>query len=168
MVEKQILDSWKEIAAYLKRSVTTCKRLEHERGLPVHRLEESPKARVFAYKQEIDRWIETTQHSEQKSFLGKLGRKRFLIPAYIGISIAIIAVVFWKLVPQAQAKYGRVEMLKRAKEYQQDADEHSNEQKVHYKAFLRPHGRPMIRQHYRDKEYCDPANQQYPELVRGV
>ena len=86
MADKQVLDSWKEIAAYLKRSEKTCRRFEHEHGLPVHRLEDSPKARVFAYKHEIDLWIKTTQHSEQKSFFGKLGRKRLLIPAFIGVN----------------------------------------------------------------------------------
>ena len=61
MAEKQILDSWKEITAYLGRSEKTCQRLEKELGLPIHRLEDSPKARVFAYKDEIDRWIEKAQ-----------------------------------------------------------------------------------------------------------
>ena len=32
------LDSWKEIAAYLKRDVTTVQRWEKEKGLPIRRL----------------------------------------------------------------------------------------------------------------------------------
>ena len=31
------LDSWKEIAAYLKRDVTTVQRWEKREGMPVHR-----------------------------------------------------------------------------------------------------------------------------------
>ena len=31
------LDSWKEIAAYVNRHVTTGRRWEHQEGLPVHR-----------------------------------------------------------------------------------------------------------------------------------
>ena len=58
MKDRDILDSWKEIAAYLGRSEKTCRRLEKELGLPVHRLEDSPKARVFAYREEIDQWME--------------------------------------------------------------------------------------------------------------
>jgi tetratricopeptide (TPR) repeat protein/TolB-like protein len=58
MGERGVLDSWKEIAAYLKRDVRTCQRWERELGLPVHRLDESPRARVFAYKDEIDAWRE--------------------------------------------------------------------------------------------------------------
>jgi hypothetical protein len=52
-----ILTSWKEIAAYLDRDVRTCIRWEKRYGLPVHRLERDSKAKVFAYKDEIDRWL---------------------------------------------------------------------------------------------------------------
>ncbi len=56
MSEREILDSWKEIAEYLKRDVRTCQRYEREFGLPVHRLDEKGHARVFAYRDEIDAW----------------------------------------------------------------------------------------------------------------
>ncbi|MFQ5721291.1 MAG: FG-GAP repeat domain-containing protein [Candidatus Aminicenantales bacterium] len=58
MKNKHILDSWKEIANYLKRDVRTCQRWEKHFGLPIHRLEDAPKSRVFAYKEEIDKWLE--------------------------------------------------------------------------------------------------------------
>ena len=50
------LDSWKEIAAYLKRDESTVRRWEEE-GLPVRRHPHKKKASVFAYKPEIDRWL---------------------------------------------------------------------------------------------------------------
>jgi hypothetical protein len=56
MKDDQILYSWKEITEYLGRSRKTCLRWEKELGLPIHRYEESPKARVFAYKSEIELW----------------------------------------------------------------------------------------------------------------
>jgi tetratricopeptide (TPR) repeat protein/TolB-like protein len=56
MAEREILDSWKEISDYLKRDARTCQRYEVEIGLPVHRLDGSSKARVFAYKDELDAW----------------------------------------------------------------------------------------------------------------
>ncbi len=56
MGKEKILDSWKEIAAYLGRKVRTCQAWERELGLPVHRLDGSPKARVFAYAAELDAW----------------------------------------------------------------------------------------------------------------
>lgn len=52
------LDSWKDISAYLARSLRTCQNWEAQHGLPVHRLEETPKARVYAFKSEIDEWFE--------------------------------------------------------------------------------------------------------------
>jgi TolB-like protein/Tfp pilus assembly protein PilF len=48
------LDSWKEIAAYLKREIRTVQRWEKSLGLPVHRL--GDQQGVFAYKLEIDAW----------------------------------------------------------------------------------------------------------------
>ncbi|RPJ00552.1 MAG: tetratricopeptide repeat protein, partial [Candidatus Aminicenantes bacterium] len=49
MDKGRILESWKEIAAHLNRNVRTCQMWERDHGLPVHRLDGSPKARVFAY-----------------------------------------------------------------------------------------------------------------------
>ena len=55
--KENILTSWKEIAAYLDRDVRTCVRWEQRYGLPVHRLERDSKAKVFAYKEQIDQWL---------------------------------------------------------------------------------------------------------------
>jgi eukaryotic-like serine/threonine-protein kinase len=52
------LDSWKEIAAYLKRDVTTVRRWEKREGLPVHRHLHERRDSVYAYSEEIDRWWE--------------------------------------------------------------------------------------------------------------
>lgn len=49
------LDSWKEIAAYLKRDERTVRRWETE-GLPVHRKVHKKQASIFAYRAEIDAW----------------------------------------------------------------------------------------------------------------
>jgi non-specific serine/threonine protein kinase len=53
------LDSWKEIAAYLKRGVRTVRRWEREEGLPVHRHVHRVLGSVYAYKSEIESWRET-------------------------------------------------------------------------------------------------------------
>ncbi len=47
------LDSWKEIAAYLRKGLRTVQRWERTEGLPVRRL--GPGS-VFAYKSELDAW----------------------------------------------------------------------------------------------------------------
>src|SRR5215475_9027392 len=49
------LDSWKEIASYLRRHERTVRRWERE-GLPVRRHTHKKKASVYAYKPEIDGW----------------------------------------------------------------------------------------------------------------
>jgi len=52
------LDSWKEIAAYLRRGVRTVRRWEKVEGLPVHRHLHQRLGTVYAYKPEIDAWWE--------------------------------------------------------------------------------------------------------------
>jgi TolB-like protein/Tfp pilus assembly protein PilF len=50
------LESWKEIAAYLGRDVTTVRRWERREGLPVHRILHSKLGSVYAYATELDAW----------------------------------------------------------------------------------------------------------------
>jgi TolB-like protein len=54
--EHERLDSWKEIAAYLNRSVSTVQRWEAEEGLPVHRLLHAKAGTVYALKGDLDAW----------------------------------------------------------------------------------------------------------------
>jgi len=69
MDERRRLDSWKEIVVYLKKSEKTCRLWERKFGLPVHRIADSPKAHVFAYADEIDRWLQ--DKIEQQTTVGK-------------------------------------------------------------------------------------------------
>ena len=50
------LDSWKEIAAYLKRDVSTVQRWEKKEGLPVYRHQHDRLGSVYAFKPELDAW----------------------------------------------------------------------------------------------------------------
>jgi TolB-like protein/tetratricopeptide (TPR) repeat protein len=50
------LDSWKDIATYLSRSVPTVQRWEKEEGLPVHRHLHKKQGSIYAYRQELDDW----------------------------------------------------------------------------------------------------------------
>ena len=50
------LESWKEIAAYLGRDVTTVRRWEKGEGLPVHRHLHHKLGSVYAYTTELDAW----------------------------------------------------------------------------------------------------------------
>lgn len=55
------LDSWKEIAAYLRRDVRTVQRWEKKEGLPVYRHQHDKLGSVYAYKGELETWFNTRQ-----------------------------------------------------------------------------------------------------------
>jgi tetratricopeptide (TPR) repeat protein len=50
------LDSWKEIASYLRRSIRSAKRWEKDEELPVHRHHHDKRDTVYAYRSELDGW----------------------------------------------------------------------------------------------------------------
>jgi len=102
---EHLFRSWKEIAAYLNCDIRTCLRWEKKLGLPVHRLEGGTRGSIFAYKEEIDRWI-----SERAGKYDKPGvpsdagdarprKKRFLfnpwllIPIHLAVWALIVVVV---------------------------------------------------------------------------
>jgi Tol biopolymer transport system component len=53
------LDSWKEIATYLNRDVTTVQRWEKREGMPVHRHLHDRMGSVYAFPSELDTWSQT-------------------------------------------------------------------------------------------------------------
>src|SRR5437899_2332255 len=55
------LDSWKEIAAYLRRDVRTVQRWEKKEGLPVHRHQHEKLGSVYAFRAELTQWFSTRQ-----------------------------------------------------------------------------------------------------------
>src|SRR5262245_53669684 len=56
------LDSWKEIAAYLKRDIRTVQRWEKLEGLPVRRHQHQKRGSAFAYRDELDAWWKNRGH----------------------------------------------------------------------------------------------------------
>jgi hypothetical protein len=50
------LGSWKDIAAYLQRDVSTVQRWEKREGMPVHRHLHGKLGSVYAFRSEIDAW----------------------------------------------------------------------------------------------------------------
>ncbi len=51
------LGSWKAIAAYVKRDVTTVQRWERREGMPVHRHLHDKRGSVYAFRSELDAWL---------------------------------------------------------------------------------------------------------------
>ena len=82
--KENILTSWKEIATYLDRDVRTCVRWEHRYGLPIHRLERDSKAKVFAYKDQIDAWL------AERSTVGTIRPKRRGLARLLGRPFPVI------------------------------------------------------------------------------
>jgi len=94
------LDSWKEIAAYLKRSVRTVTRWEREEGLPVHRHLHSKSGTVYAFKPELDAWwtsrgqqLDHQPAVNEPAFRSRSRRSWLLVLA--AITILAISAVAW-------------------------------------------------------------------------
>ena len=89
------LDSWKEIAAYLKRSVRTVTRWEREEGLPVHRHLHSKSGSVYTYTAELDEWWTSRgeqvdrQPSEKESSRMPSGRRVWIVA---GAAVVLLGV----------------------------------------------------------------------------
>ena len=54
--QDQLLEAWKDIAAYMRRDIRTVQRWEKLHELPIYRLQDSRSGSVFAYKRELDAW----------------------------------------------------------------------------------------------------------------
>jgi tetratricopeptide (TPR) repeat protein len=61
------LDSWKEIATYLRRGERTVKRWETERGLPIHRVPGGGRGSVYTYTAELAEWLKSIPVPEEEA-----------------------------------------------------------------------------------------------------
>src|SRR6202011_1941986 len=76
------LESWGEIASYLRREIRTVQRWEKYQGLPVRRLQIGKLGSVYAFRSELDKWYRERQpHAEngeeetEKPGKGEVGTK---------------------------------------------------------------------------------------------
>lgn len=65
------LDSWKEIAAFLRRDVRTVQRWEKKEGLPVYRHQHEKLGSVYAFPGELSQWLNTRQPPSAVAGQGK-------------------------------------------------------------------------------------------------
>jgi tetratricopeptide (TPR) repeat protein len=65
------LESWKEVAAYLRRSERTVRRWEAREGLPVHRLRHDKRGSVYAFRSELDAWRASRQPGRDRTADGR-------------------------------------------------------------------------------------------------
>lgn len=101
------LESWKEVALYLNRSVRTVRRWEEKENLPVHRLHHDKRGSVYAYRWELDEWRESraqfleVEPIEAQSTAKPGGRRRLLWMAAAALLVGTSAVGYWLLRPSA-------------------------------------------------------------------
>lgn len=102
------LESWKEIAAYLNRDVSTVQRWEKREGMPVHRHVHDQRGSVYALPDELDSWRRTRgpkadesrksdaipSNSERIDPPETASRFRFWIPLALTASILVLAAGF--------------------------------------------------------------------------
>ena len=97
------LDSWKEIAAYLNRDVTTVQRWEKREGMPVHRHVHDKRGSVYALTPELDAWRQSRRASleeEEKESAAQTPvdtegdrARRAMPPARLWLALAGVAVL---------------------------------------------------------------------------
>lgn len=100
------LHGWKEIAAYLGRSVRTVQRWEHESGLPMHRSGREGEV-IWADTAELDAWLkaapsdvdanpQATSPEPTKAAAHRLVR----LPALAAAGLVVLILVSWALMPR--------------------------------------------------------------------
>lgn len=107
------LDSWKEIAAYLNRDVTTVQRWEKREGMPVHRHLHGRIGSVYASRAELDVWarsrkIPAAQENQGNANLSNpmaasprpamrasLTRWKFVLPLAMLFAALVLGAVLW-------------------------------------------------------------------------
>jgi TolB-like protein/Flp pilus assembly protein TadD len=103
------LDSWKEIATYVKRDVSTVQRWEKREGMPIHRHVHDKRGSVYAYSSELDAWLgsrklqlaveekelaEAPSDAEVERELSKTRRlHRWLLPTAVAI-VALVGITY--------------------------------------------------------------------------
>jgi len=105
------LDSWKDIAVYLHRDVSTVQRWEKRESMPVHRHVHDRLGSVYAFRSELDGWWRgrrphlAHQQAEASSEVMKTRR-----PLLAGVFLASIAVILglaiWFFWPSTIADQG--------------------------------------------------------------
>src|SRR5690349_9117230 len=99
------LDSWKEIAAYLRRDVRTVQRWHDRAGLPVHRHIDAKQRGVFAFRCELDDWANRSRSAVEDESAPPPSsdpRRRGLVPftwfPAVAVTLLFVAAVWiWQV-----------------------------------------------------------------------
>lgn len=103
------LDSWKKIASYLKRDVSTVQRWERRESMPVHRHLHDKQGSVYAFRAELDQWWQSRAaqlvrepvegvESAVKADIGSVAASRLWLWRAVGLAaIGVAAIGLWAL-----------------------------------------------------------------------
>lgn len=111
------LESWKEIANYLKRGVRTVQRWEKLEDLPVHRHLHEKLGTVYAYKSELETWWNNRrpllEHEEKER--ARWARLRWVAAAVVAFAVvaALAAWRYWSSSPRPGQSAGTGEITVR-------------------------------------------------------
>ena len=99
------LDSWKEIATYMRRDVKTVQRWEKREGMPVHRHQHDRMGSVYAFRNELDTWAQNRRLSQPDTVIAEPSgapAKARRAPLFRGALIAgaaaallVLAIALW-------------------------------------------------------------------------
>ena len=107
------LNSWKEIAAYVSRDVTTAQRWEKREGMPVHRHVHDKIGSVYAFRSELDAWVRSRKFEPAQesgnSVAGSIAPRpqphplrfasllqwRFAVPIAVAGAILVVGASLW-------------------------------------------------------------------------
>jgi tetratricopeptide (TPR) repeat protein len=104
------LDSWKDIAGYLQRDVSTVQRWEKREAMPVHRHVHDKLGSVYAFRSELDVWrgrrLDLAHQQVEASPQVPKARRLVLMSVALASVALILGSVVWFLRPSPTADQG--------------------------------------------------------------
>jgi Tol biopolymer transport system component len=89
------LESWKDIAAYLRREVRTVQLWEKNEGLPVHRHTHTKRGTVYAYKTELDAWWNSRRAALQEIPPPPKSPRRLFVTLISASGLLVVCAAIW-------------------------------------------------------------------------
>ena len=88
------LGSWKAIAAYVRRDVTTVQRWEKREGMPIHRHVHDKRGSVYAFRSELDAWVRDRRPPPEEQQEESPARRPWKV--LVAVAIALVgALALW-------------------------------------------------------------------------